>query len=262
MVPEKKYYPFLSLLLFPISLAICTLITSCDRDKSTSHTRVRDGEARNTGTPGYVNLVVNYVNPPGSNTRKSTAVVSIDRITAYVYEKDDTLVIEKPLQRIADRGVAIISVTPGNDLTLDLVAYDAETVRFMGRNADVDVIAGDTTEVVVDLHSTFLELSIFRLDSTAAYSLNWNPVPLLNSYVLHESIESTFATPDTIGPLTESSINLSRPQVGTYYYRVRAITTYGNGPWSVSKAVSSGSLASVIVLSPIHKDMCPVFRTS
>ncbi|MFH1006981.1 MAG: hypothetical protein V1800_05675, partial [Candidatus Latescibacterota bacterium] len=57
---------------------------------------------------------------------------AVDTMRAYVYESNGTKIAEAILERVGDRGKASISVSAGNGRGVDLVAYDAGRVSWLG----------------------------------------------------------------------------------------------------------------------------------
>lgn len=81
-------------------------------------------------------------------------------------------------------------------------------------------------------------------DSYGNYQLSWTydyTDPFApTSYRFQESTNSSFTTL-TIDQITASPRSFSNKPVGTYYYRVRGINTYGEGAWSSVKTIVVGT---------------------
>lgn len=68
--------------------------------------------------------------------------------------------------------------------------------------------------------------------ANTSVNLDWNDIPYINSYDLQLSTDSLFKyiLYDTSNiPQSSKMLNIS---MGKYYWRVRALNEYGNGPWS------------------------------
>jgi hypothetical protein len=74
-------------------------------------------------------------------------------------------------------------------------------------------------------------------DPTYVITVTWTSVPTATSYVLEESPSAYFEAPEIAytGSLTQY-VGTNQP-IGTWSFRVRAVTSTGASPWSDSKAV-------------------------
>lgn len=86
-------------------------------------------------------------------------------------------------------------------------------------------------------------------DRNGQYELSWFEVPDATAYFLEQSQDSYFANPQKVyeGPAPRFSV--LHQTVGTWYYRARAVTPEGMGPW--------GAFHTVIVFA---RNYLPVVR--
>jgi len=100
------------------------------------------------------------------------------------------------------------------------------------------------------------------------YLFDWNDVPTATSYEIVFSLNLSFSQLIVDQIVNESQYTVSAGVLGTYsyyYWRVRAINSYGNGPWTAVRRVKSGVLANApVLLTPINSNINvpvnPVFK--
>ncbi len=64
------------------------------------------------------------------------------------------------------------------------------------------------------------------------YWLGWTPASGATSYTLEEDDNGHFTSPTTLYSGPNLTYYVEQRSLGTYYYRVRGVNSYGNGPWS------------------------------
>jgi formylglycine-generating enzyme required for sulfatase activity len=206
-----------------IVVAMVLLLWGCER-KDAPLSESKDAEPAPQAT-GRVAFHVTYMTPH-SVVAKPAAV---DTMTAYVYEPDGTEIIHVNLEKVGDRGQASVSVVAGLDRRVDIVAYDAGLVSWLGSDADVDVVAGQTTTADVEMKTFVPSLTVpASPDTDGAYKLTWTAVEGAVSYLVNETQELLPA----IYPVYEGagiSTAVTGRKDGTYWYSVRATGDYGDG---------------------------------
>jgi hypothetical protein len=65
-----------------------------------------------------------------------------------------------------------------------------------------------------------------------SYTINWNSVLSVTSYVLQRATSASFADATEVYSGTGTSTNIDSQGIARYYYRVQARNQYGNSPWS------------------------------
>jgi subtilisin family serine protease len=74
-------------------------------------------------------------------------------------------------------------------------------------------------------------------DRNGRYEILWHAVSGAVSYILEQSLDPYFAVPQKIYDGTGPNFSVTGQAVGTWYYRVRAVTSAGMSPWSAAKMV-------------------------
>jgi hypothetical protein len=69
------------------------------------------------------------------------------------------------------------------------------------------------------------------------YQVSWTAVAGTASYVLEEDVNPAFSSPTTAYSGPGTSTNITVTQVGTYYYRVKAVNSVGQSGWSNVESV-------------------------
>ena len=174
---------------------------------------------------GKVVLKVTYRRPHGL---AKPAVV--DRMTAYVYEADNTEIVHKDLERVGNMGRTTITLSAGNDRKVSVVAYEDTLVKWIGWDDDVDVVAGQTTTAEIEMGYTVPELEVPDTSSTGSYTVRWGRVPGALRYILEEGGSEVYTGVDT-------TYGVEGKEQGSYVYRVKAEVgysgaRYGYSPWS------------------------------
>ena len=183
------------------------------------------------GATGVIRLQVSFAEW-GVVRAKPAAIQAIDKVTAYVLSSTGAEVTRADLT-LADNMASGRIVVPAQDnLRVVLVYLDGEIVRYLGEAVDVDVPAGEevTTEIIVH----FMGVSVQApevLPAGDAFTMSWTTAPLATGYQLVEATRSDFVGATPVYDGSETSVTLSARNEGTFYYRARAHTPYGLGPW-------------------------------
>ena len=181
---------------------------------------------------GTIHFDVTYVDPAG---RRLAKLVVVDRMTAYVYESTGTEMTRQDLVREGDRGKAEITVSAGDNRSVDLVAYEGARVKWFGVDTDVDVQASNTTTAEMTMRLMVPGLGDPGDTTTVGnYPLRWSRVAGVTGYVVEEDTTISFAIPKTVYSGSDTSATIAGKGTGTYFYRVRigSMKTYGEGVWS------------------------------
>ena len=184
---------------------------------------------REAGAPtGRIAFHVRYVYPSG----KAAKPAVVDAMTAYVYESDGTKIAEANLEKVGGRGKASITVSAGDNRRVDLVAYDESLVSWLGSDQDVDVVAGETTTAEVTMKPFVPILAeLVSPDVDASYTVIWSTVGEATSYLVEESEDQGFSSPQSIYSGTDSTTDIEKTADGMYWYRAKATGRYGDGVW-------------------------------
>ncbi len=95
-------------------------------------------------------IVFNVTWPKRLYVSKLTAIQEVSSITAYVYWGVSE-VTHKDLEHEGNRGKANITVTANDNYQVFLAAFDNSSVKYIGSDEDVDVTAGETTTVDIEM---------------------------------------------------------------------------------------------------------------
>jgi hypothetical protein len=83
-------------------------------------------------------------------------------------------------------------------------------------------------------------------DGDGEYVVNWSDVTGATSYWVEEDDNPNFHSPTVRYNGVDSQFQVSAQGTGVWYYRVRAVSTGGDGPWSNSEWVSVGPAGPVL----------------
>ncbi len=207
-----------------LTLGLAALAFGCGKKKE-----VLSPSDETFGT-GKVVLKVTYRRPYGL---AKPAVV--DRMTAYVYEADNTEITHKNLEKVGNVGRATITLSAGNDRKVSVVAYEDTLVKWVGWDGDVDVIAGQTTTAEIEMGYTVPDLELPDTVESDSYTVRWSRVPGGLRYELEENGVVVYTGANTVMEVTGKGR-------GSYSYRVRvevgyAGKRYGYSPWSQASLV-------------------------
>ena len=192
---------------------------------------------------------------------KAAAVEKIDRAAAYVYDTEENGILEQDLEMAEGRAKGNLIVQSQEGLRVALVFYDGEIVRYIGEAMKVDVPARGV--VAVEIVEQYLGTTIVAPDSAYVgkeFSLTWMKRPFATGYEVQEStdpeftdVSNIYAGADTtcvVEPKYDSDAKL------TFYYRARAYTYYGWGPWhGQGKTGIAGKEGTIVIDVPVPPDV-------
>ena len=189
---------------------------------------------------GTIRLNVSYA-PWGPEAAKIADLQAIDGATVYVYASDGAEIVRQQLTLSEGRATGELTVRSAQGLRVVLVFHDGEVVRYIGADDEVDVtIGGETT---ADLVCHYLGTWVRAPEITGVnrpYTVSWASRPHATGYELQEATTSDFSEPAHLyeGPALSHQVS-GKPEVGvTHYYRARAGTGYGVGPWHSAGAAA------------------------
>ncbi len=192
---------------------------------------------------------------------KAAAVEKIDRAAAYVYDGEGNDILEQDLEMAEGRAKGNLTVEARDDLRVALVFYDGETVRYIGEDPKVSVPArGSATAEIVE---QYLGTTIVAPDSAYVnvdYRLTWMKRPFALEYEVDEATEPDFSDASTIYSGTDTTFVVEAKHESdakvTFYYRARAWTAYGWGPWhGQGKTGIAGMEGTIVIDVPVPPDV-------
>jgi hypothetical protein len=151
-----------------------------------------------------------------------------------------------PLRLEVSHGAAITSDDPidvsvgciaenGKKVGVDL--YVNRVLVYHGSDSDVDVIAGRTTAVTIDVSAFYvstLTLTPSIIPNGAAFTLHWPPAAAAATYRVEESATLDFAAIASTESVTDTTVDV-HVAPGSHYFRVRPMTPYAKGPASLPR---------------------------
>jgi formylglycine-generating enzyme required for sulfatase activity len=209
---------------------------------------------------GTLALAVTF-NPWPTRTAKPLAVQTIDAVVAHVYSAAGAEVVSQSLQLAAGTASGRLNVAAAQALRVALVYLDGATVRYVGETSNVEVAAGDST--VVKIAEDYLGTSVtapITVPVGQEYRVSWMARPHVTGYELQEATTVDFSgTAPTVYSGGDTAVTIAaKPTVGiTYYYRARANTVYGFGPWHSAGTASTmaGPVGGTLIIDvPVPPD--------
>ena len=125
--------------IFLSTIWLAVLAFGCSREKKVLLPEIETTSEETTQT-GEMAFRITYQHPYGF-----AKAASVDRMTAYVYEADNTEITHRNLEKVGNMGRATISLSVGDNRRVSIVAYEDTLVRWIGWDDDVDILAGQTT---------------------------------------------------------------------------------------------------------------------
>ena len=133
-------------------------------------------------------------------------------------------------------------------------------IRIKVEAVDTDGLPGwDTSDRNLSVSSLADNLSAPTIQpisvSGGSYTVSWSQVNNATSYILQEdNVSNSFTNTVTVYSGTDTSWTVINKVAGTYYYRVKAVNSYGSSTWSDSKSatiqVNQGP-GNITVLEPV-----------
>ena len=165
----------------------------------------------------------------------------IDQATVYVYAPDGAEMARQQLTLVGGRATGELIVRAAENLRVVIVFYDGEVVRYLGQDSDVDVEIGQETTADLLCHymGTWVQTpEIAGVDRS--YTVSWAARTHATGYELQEATDPDFAEPTHLYEGTGLYYEVAgKAEVGAvYYYRGRAGTGYGLGPWHSTGAAA------------------------
>lgn len=124
-----------------------------------------------------------------------------------------------------------VSCIAENNKRVAVDLYVGRALTYHGYAEDVDVTAGATTPVSVDVSRfliTDLTLTPQIIPTGAAFTLKWPSAPAAASYRVESSATTDFATIASSQAATDTTLDVHVGQ-GAHYFRVRPLTPYEQG---------------------------------
>jgi formylglycine-generating enzyme required for sulfatase activity len=245
-----------------MALGFLVMIT-CGKDRSPLDAG-KPGKS-GSGETGTVEFQVQFA-PWKPLAAKSTASQKIDRATVYACDADENEIATLNLEMAEGMARGKLVVPAQKKLRVVLGFFDGETVRYLGEDT-VDVPARGS--VTAKITEQYLGTTILAPDSAYAgkeYRLSWMKRPYAESYEVQESLDADFS--DSWGIYSGKDTTCvvegkGEDEAGsTFYYRARAYTEYGYGPWhGQGKTGIAGESGTVIIEAPIPEDVPGVKTT-
>jgi hypothetical protein len=192
---------------------------------------------------------------------KSVAVEKIDKATAYAYA-GDKLLGSQDLELTNGRAKGNLVVPAQDSVRVVLGFFDDKIVRYLGENY---VNVPSRSGVTVNITEHYLGTTIIAPDSAYVgqdYQIFWMSRPFARWYEVQESKTSAFIEAwgiytDTDTTCVVAAKNIFNSKIN-FYYRARAWTDYGPGPWHGQGVTGiAGDEGTVIIDVPIPPDTPP-----
>jgi len=217
---------------FAVSLLCAALALSCESNQAPED------------LGGQIVLRFEPGTSPGSLIRASV----FDSVVVNVFRSGSTIRLE------GSHGVGIdndnpitvpVSCIAENNKKVAVDLYVGRALAYHGYNVDVDVTAGQTTPVSIDVSRFFitdLTLTPQVIPTGAAFTLNWPSAPAAASYRVEMSTTMDFAVIASSQAATDTTLDVHVGQ-GSHFFRVRPVTPYEQGRPSPEKFgyVTAGS---------------------
>lgn len=201
---------------------------------------------------GAIRVEVSFAGVPGMPgvSAKLLGIAVVDGARAYVYDSGGSSIADAQLTIADDTASGRITVPPGDNYRVAVTFSHGDTLRYVGEDDDVDVPAGGTATASVT--ARFVGVSPQAPSAVGAdgsYTVSWPEVDEATGYRLEEATSSGFGDARVVytGAGTEFSVS-ERTGSDDYYYRVRAQTSYGWGPWAGYAVVSVGQADGEILI--------------
>lgn len=236
-------------MIVPLALLLLSFLASCGENKTSNPV---SSDAFTSDKPlGTLILKIN-VEPWRPLLMKRVAVEAMDSVKAFVYTSTGSKVTEKKFIQSGAQWQGSMTLPAQNGLRIVLGYFNDNTVRYLGEKIGVNIPAGES--VTVDISINYMGLSVIAPDSSGNdFVVKWTKRPSATSYQLQQDTKSDFSTAIQIysGVDTTYTVPISGKTNGqTYFFRARAKTSYGYGPWySKGSASTVGSPQGTIIIT-------------
>ena len=232
------------ILLFLISSVASLLVTGCGSDPQMQKAAPTTPEST-ANEEGLIKLNVSFA-PWKSSMAKPAGAAAINKVTVYVYDSSSKEIVRQDLTISGGRASGRITVEAQDNLRVVLVYLDGSIVRYIGEDSDVDVPAGG--ETTADIVEHYMGTSVAAPNSADVgkdYVVSWMERAYATDYELQEATQANFSGATTVyqGGNTSFTVPGKPAAAITYYYRARANTDYGYGPWHSTGDASTGIVA-------------------
>ena len=242
---------FLFILILLSGLAI---FWGCGKDRSPL-----DSGKNESGETGAINFEVTYA-PWKPLAAKPAAEDSIDRATVWVYDENNTELLTQNLEIGDGRAKGSLTVRAQKNVRVTLGFFRGETVDYLGETV-VDVPA--RSSVTAHIIEQYMGTAITVPDSALVgqdYQISWMSRPFVQWYEVMESLSPEFGDSWSIYNGADTTFTVAAKgeyeALKTYYYRARAVTVYGPGPWHGQGNIGiNGEDGTIIIDIPLPPDV-------
>jgi hypothetical protein len=172
--------------------------------------------------------VLNSIDNPEGDGEYLVDWDEVAEATSYVLEEDDNPDFTSPVMRYTGTG----SQYQAHGQESGLWYYRVQAIAAGGGGLWSNI------EMVGVVPAAPVLLPIGAPDGDRSYLVEWMDVSGATGYKLEEDDTPDFSSPITRyeGPVTQ--IEVAGQPAGTWYYRVRAYNSAGNGPWSATQSAA------------------------
>lgn len=217
-------------------IALIATVTGCNNEQAKSIISPSNPQTETAKAEyGTLDIKVTFNNASQATAAKPAAIEAIDRVTAYVYDEDNGSSFSQDLTIADGKYSGRLQVRAQVELRVDLVFFDGETVKYMGRRSELYL--SPNTVLPISIEESYMGVTVVsttkvNCDMTYKVMLQENQFALY--YEIDESSAADFSNPVTIYSDTDPGVELSKSEAGLFYYRARAMTEYGYGPYKYS----------------------------
>jgi formylglycine-generating enzyme len=232
----------------PFVLMFLLLLAAC----SDKHSMNPFSNGNSLSDDSFGTLVLNIsVAPWVPILAKSAAVQATDSVKVLVFSSAGNKVTEQRLTQKESRWQGSINVQAQNNMKVTIVYFGGSSVRYMGEKTGVNVSSGGSTTVDITLY--YMGISITAPDSASAdFPIRWTSRPFATNYQIQQDTKSDFSTATILYTGSDSTYTVpiqGKTSGQMYYFRARANTLYGYGPWySKGGDATLGNLTGTIIV--------------
>ena len=215
------------------------LIPGCGADRNWSNSSAFSPLAPEStvAKPGVGAMSINFKftsAAKGKIVGKLAANEAIDRVTGYVYKMNGKELIHQDLAIKGGYASGTIPVPAPDTVKVAVAFYEGAIVRWLGETNYVLIDPGMNTPVTINEEfmgvSGMVYMQIVPINSS--YKISWSKSSLATSYELWESTSETQGSGTIVYTGAGDSYMIpGKADEGILYYRARAATQYGFGPW-------------------------------